>query len=543
MMPYDLARAKEAYERQAWGEAYAGLLAAGRDRPLDPSDLERLAVAAHLTGREAESREALTRAHNASLQNGDAARAARFAFWLGHALMFAGEMGQANGWFGRARRLLEENALDCVERGYLLVPGGIERVESDPAAAAATFREAQATGRRFADPDLVAIAGHGLGRSLIRLGRVADGMAALDEVMVAVAAGEVSPMVVGDVYCGVMEACHEVFDLRRAREWTAALSRWCEGQPDLVPYRGPCLVHRAEVMQLQGAWGDAMDEARRACALLSGPPAPEAAAAAYYRLAELYRLRGDFARAEEAYRQASRLGHAPEPGIARLWLARGQGAAAATAIRRVLDEAQDPARRAELLAAQVEILLAGNDLAGARVAANELSEVAERLDSPLLRATAGRAEGAVLLGEGDARAALRQLRRAWTAWQKLDAPHEAARTRVLIGEACRALGDEESAEMEWDAARWIFQHLEAAPDLARVDALSRPAATGTPGGLTARELEVLKLVAAGRTNREIGAALVISEHTVARHLQNIFTRLGLPSRTALTAFAFEHGIV
>jgi DNA-binding NarL/FixJ family response regulator len=349
--------------------------------------------------------------------------------------------------------------------------------------------------------------------------------------------------VVGDCYCGVLEACHEVLDLRRAREWTGALSRWCEGQPDLVPHRGPCYVYRSEVLQFNGAWSDAFDEAQKACEWLSSPVSAEGAADAFYRIGELYRLRGAYAEAEDAYRHASRLGRRPAPGLPLLWLARGQPDPARSALRRALDEETDPGRRAGLLDAHVQVLLAAGDSAGAREAAGELAKIAARLDSPLVRGLCAMAEGAASLAEQQPSAALAPLRRAWTEWQRLETPYDAARARVLIGCAYRALGDEQSAAMEFDAARWVFEQLGAAPDLLRLDGLTAaPEANGGPAGLTARERDVLGLIAEGKTNKEIGLALVISEHTVARHVQNMLAKLECPSRAALAAIAAEHHV-
>ncbi|HWC41630.1 MAG TPA: LuxR C-terminal-related transcriptional regulator [Actinomycetota bacterium] len=539
--PLDLGR--RSFAGQAWADAYAQLSAADRHHPLEPEDLERLATAAYLTGRNDDSADIGTRAHHEFLRRGEVERAVRCAFWVGYSLLERGEHARGGGWLARARRLLDDHQLDCVEQGYLLYPGALQALlGGDAATAGAGFDEVARIGDRFGDPDLVALSRLGLGATRLAEGATTVGVALLDEAMVAVEAGEVSPVVAGIVYCAVIESCQEIYDLRRARQWTASLTRWCAAQPDLVPYHGQCLVHRSEIMALQGAWPDAMDEARRAADRLSAPPGHPAAGLAFYQQGELHRLRGDLTRAEEAYRQASQWGRDPQPGLALLRLAQGQADTAAAAIRRVVEEASDVVSRSRLLPGQVEILLAAGDVPAAGAAAAELTRLADGLGAPFLAAVAAHAQGAVLLAEGDPRGALAVLRGAWLAWQDLEVPYQAARVRVLIGLACRELGDQDGAEMELDAARWVFRQLGAAPDLARVETLSQRA-DARSGGLTARELQVLRLVAAGATNKAIAADLFISERTVDRHMSNIYAKLGVSSRAAATAHAYQHGLI
>jgi DNA-binding CsgD family transcriptional regulator len=538
-----LERGRRAYAARTWLDAYTSLSEADRASPLALEDLELLAVASTMIGRDDEWHGLLERAHHLCAEAGETLRAVRYAFWIGSSLAARGEMGRATGWLGRAQRLLEREEGDCVERGYLLMPSVFQREGAgDYATAAAIAGEAAETGRRFGDADLVALGMHKQGDNLVRSGAVKEGLELLDEAMVSVTVGELSPFVIGIVYCGVIAACQEFYELRRAGEWTEALTRWCEEQSDLVAFTGRCLVHRAEIMQVHGAWRDALEQARLAGLRFAETRNP-AVGLALYRSGELHRLQGDFAAAEESYREASRHGWEPQPGLAQLRLGQGRADAAATAIRRVEGETTEPLKRAAVLPAYVEIMLAVGETEVARDACRELERIAESYESAMLGAMVSHARGAVELAAGDPRAALPALRRAWQAWQALEAPYDAARARALIGTACRALGDEDAAVLELEAARGIFEELGAAPDLARVESLLAPATSGETHGLSRRELEVLRLVAAGRSNREIASALVISEHTVARHVQNIFAKLHVSSRTAAGAFAFEHDLV
>ena len=531
---------RQAYERSAWAAAYDALARAGEDEPLAAEDLERLAISAYMLGREDEWMQIFERACRRHADDGEHRPAARCAFWIGMQLALRGEMGPATGWLGRAHRLLEGED-ECAEHGYLLMPVAFQHeAEGDVDGACATAAAAAEIGRRFDDRDLFALALHTQGEFLVHAGRAREGLRLLDEAMVAVTEGALSPIVTGIVYCGMILACEQVFEVRRAREWTAALARWCEQQPDLVAFTGRCQVHRAQILQLQGDWAEALDEASRADERSRRAMNQASAARACYLRGEVHRLRGEFAEAEEDYREASGLGAEPQPGLALMRLAQGKRDAAAASIRRVVGETTDPLRRAALLPAFAEILLAGGELEEARSACHELEQACAGCDSEMLRAMLAATRGAVALAAGDAAGALVSLRAASKAWSELEAPYEAARARMLIGCACRALGDEEGCALELEAARAAFEELGAVPDVAAVDSL-----TGTSAGahgLTARELEVLRLLAAGRSNREIASELVISEHTVARHVQNIFRKLGVPSRTAATAFAYEHGL-
>jgi DNA-binding CsgD family transcriptional regulator len=539
-----LERGRAAFARQAWREAYEQLRAADREAPLSTPDLEHLANAAFLIGKDEESAEAQTRAHQEYLQQGQTERAIHAAIWLGLGLVSRGEHARGGGWFMRAQRLLEESKLDSVERGYLQFPLAVRSIMSgDFQTGYDLLTDAATIAARFGDRSLLAMARQGQGRALIGLGEIARGVALLDEAMVSVEAGEVAPAVAGNIYCSVIEACAELYDLRRAQEWTGSLTRWCEAQPDLVPFRGQCLIRRAQLMQLHGDWDNALQEAQRARIRLSEPPPPQTAVGlAHYQEGELHRLRGEFAEAEEAYRAMSKWSRKPRPGLALLRLAQGQTDAAVATARGLLDEAQGDARP-EVLAAWVEIASAAGDVQSARAAADELRRIADASSAALLAALAAQAEAAVLVAEGDPRGAIAAARRAWTLFQEVEAPYFAARARVLIGCAAHALGDHDAAAMELDAARWVFEQLGALPDVAHIDALTRDSAPQAAGGLTAREVQVLRLVAQGKTNKSIASELFISEKTVHRHVSNIFLKLNLSTRAAATAYAYQHGIV
>jgi DNA-binding CsgD family transcriptional regulator len=533
-----LQRARELFERKAWVDSYRLLEGVDRHTPLEPDDLERIGAAAYLMRREPESEAFLTRAHQVFLERGNPEGAARCATWLAFSLLMRGAMAPASGWFARAHRILDEAQLDCVIRGYLLIPSAIQQVgQGDAAAGHAIFSQAFEVARRFDDRNLKSLAQAGRGRALIQMGNVREGLSLLDEAMVAVIAGDVTPIIAGDVYCMVLEGCQDTFDLRRAYEWTASLTEWCAAQSGLVRYRGECLLYRAEVLQLRGKWNDAARDAQDASDLLRDRPA---GGAAFYRVGEIHRLRGEFAQAEAAYARAHEHGRRPQPGLSLLRLAQGQIEAAAASVRGALLDTRARAARARMLTAAVEILLAAGDLEAARAAAAELREIAAVIGAPLLEAASAHGTGAVLLKDGDIPGASASLRQAADAWRHLEMPYEGAHTCLLMAAVCDRRGDEDGRRLELGAARKLFTQLEAEHCLALLPNQSGGAAPQPAGPLSDREAQVLRLLATGKTNREIAEALFISDKTVARHVSNIFDKIGVSSRSAATAWAYQH---
>ena len=537
----ELVQARVDYERGEWAAALDTWSGVQPDS-LGVEDLRRAALSAFLLGRVEGATGYYQRAFRLCTDMGDPGGAVQCAFHIAMILSTSGEPALAGGWTARAEHLLEEMDADARERGYVAFLHMFGHIGAgDWPAAAECAAQTVAAGRRHGDPDLLALGLCASGRIWIYSGRVTEGLALLDEAMARVAAGEVGPEIFGNVYCTAIEGCQEISDFGRVAEWTSALHRWCAAMPGLVTFTGQCSVHRGQVMRVQGAWTEALEEFGRAVDRYRLAHALDAIGLAEGERGDVLRLRGEYDAADAAYQRATEHGHDPQPGLAQLWLARGSRDAAAGAVRRLLAEVSDPVRACRVLPGAVEVLIGVGAVDEARAASLRLDRVAEQIGSSGVQATAATAAAAVEVASGDAAGALPYLRKARQLWARVGSPYDAARVRLLTGRALAALGDPGSARAELEGARATFLELGAAPAAEEVERLLAPATL--PAGLTAREAEVLRLVAAGRSNAAIAAELVLSEKTVARHLSTIFTKLGVGSRTAAAAYAFEHDLV
>ncbi|HSV39207.1 MAG TPA: LuxR C-terminal-related transcriptional regulator [Nocardioidaceae bacterium] len=522
--------ARQAYDAREWQRAH-DLYAS--EPYLDATDLDRFAIATMLLAEMDEYFAVRERAYNQAIEEGDLVEAAGAALWIGMQRLTMGDPGRGMGWMARAADLVEQDGSDSIPAGVLLMGQAFGAVATgDFDGALALTAQAIAAGRRLRAPDLLALALHQEGQFLLHAGRVDAGVARLDEAMLALTAGDLSPMVTGIIFCGSIEGLWSVHELWRAQQWTAAMTEWCDAQPDLRNFTSECKVRRAELKHLHGAWDDAWAE-------LAGVSPSDvdlwAAGAAACLRGNLDRLQGRYDSAQENFSEAARLGFDPQPGLALLRLAQGSIQAAAAMARRCLAEAEGDAKRVEVLFAAVEILLAAGESQPAADAVAELVGIATRRPISIVTTTSAHADAALHLASGRADVALRSARTALRGWLEMNAPYQEARARLLVADACQVLGDGESAKVDREAARRILIELAAAPDLARLD--------GEQDVLSPRELEVLRMLATGATNRAIAEKLVLSERTVDRHVSNIFSKLGVSTRAAATAYAFERELV
>ena len=535
----DLGLGREAFARHAWGAAREHLARAD-SALLTPQDWHALATAAYLVADWDTAVRAWQEAFAQHTAAGEPLAAAMDAQWIALVHHASGSPAVARGWVARGHRLLEGQADDAEARGFLLVHEFYRHLEGgDLAAASECSRQVLGIGQRWGNGDLTAFGLVSQGRMLIYGGQVRDGLALLDEAMACLTAGEVSPITAGSIYCAMVEGCQEVSEYHRMTEWTEALDRWCASQPDLVPYTGQCAVHRGQILRAHGSFAQALDELARAVERYRVEGNESAVGLAMYERGEVLRAVGDLDGAQAAYTEAQAYGLEPQPGLSLLWLARGRTSAAAASARRLLGERGSPVHRARLLPAVVQLLVAAGDGAAARDAARDLAGIADQFGCDGLQAQAGYAVGLAELAVDQPAAALGPLRQAWKTWINVGSRYDAARARVRIALAYRGLGDEESALSELAVAERTFADLGAEP--ARREA-ARLRSSGLPGGLTAREVEVLRLVARGRSNPQVATELVLSEKTVARHLSNIFTKTGVTSRTEAAAWAHEHDL-
>ena len=527
---------------EKWTEVYVQLLKAEQEHTLKPNKLEKLALSAYLTGRDAESFQVLERAHQGYLDRGKTEKAVRCIFWLGLMLMNAGEKARGGGWFARGERLLNDvQSQDCAEKGLFLIPKALSELSAGHGAKAQKiFELVVSAGEQFRNVDLIVLGRLGQGQAMIQQGEIAKGIKLLDEMMITVETEDVFPLVHGIVYCAVIETCRKVWDLDRAQEWTSALTRWCDAQPDIVPFRGECLIRRAEIFQFHGEWRKALEESKDACNLLNQNHRESVAGEAYYRQAELHRLVGHFKKAENCFHEAAKRGRNPQPGLALLRLAQGQNDVAETAIRNTLRETKDSKRRAELLPAVVTIMIAAKQSEEALEAAKELCGIAREFNVPYLLAKCAYNKGTVFHANRKFQPALEELQRALKFWNSLNLPYESACTREVKGLVYLEMNDKDNAEAELMAAKWVFGQLGGIPDLERINRLLDNERQPETYGLSLREFQVLRLVSSGKTNKSIAHELFISERTVDRHVSNIFTKLGVSSRVEATAFALTN---
>lgn len=530
---------------EKWTETYKNLVKADQDRALELPEMETLALAAFLTGRDTYCYDILERAHHGYLTREKTEQAVRCAFWLGLMLINAGEKARGSGWMARTERLLsDEQRPECAEKGLLLIPAALGALSSGQAAnAQKLFEQAITIGEKFDDIDLIALGRLGKGQAMIQQGIVAKGIKLLDETMIIVETEEIFPLVKGIIYCAVVETCRKIWDLRRAQEWTLALTRWIDSQPDILPFRGQCLVRRAEIFQLQGEWPIALEQSHNACKLLTRPPGQPAAGEAFYLQAELKRLMGDFEEAERCYIEAAKWSRKPQPGLALLRLAQGLNEDAETSIKNTLKETKEIKRRAELLPGFIKIMVAVRRTEEALQATKELHHIARKFDTPYLYAISSYCQGSVLIAEGNFQVSKEHLYKALKIWDTLHLPYESALTRELIGLVYRKLNDKDNSNLELAAAKWVFEQLNSQPDLDRINRMLNGSSGGHKShGLSLRELQVLRLVTSGKTNKSVAGELFISERTVDRHVSNIFNKLNVSSRVEATSFAFKNQI-
>jgi DNA-binding NarL/FixJ family response regulator len=536
--PERLRAAHEAYKRRDWAAAYRGYGDLYGTVSLTGEELYLFAHAAWWLGHIREMLRLCEESHATFLAEGRVERAAMVALETAFQWFLCGKPELGSGWLSRARRLLE-SLPQCLGHAWLV------ELEANERAAAGDIEGALAGARRLQDfavqLDEPALTSFGLaleGRLMVRRGDVERGFGLLDEAMLAVLAGRIAPAEAGNLYCQMMSICHDVADFRRAQHWTEIVERWCDGLSGAPMFLGICRVHQSQLLRMRGEWTTAAELAAAAARDLAELNV-EAAAEAQYEMAQCHRLRGSWDKARACYDAAAALGRSPHPGLALLELAQGRKEQAHEALSRCLAAEADPFRRARLLVAQVEVACRRGDDDTAAAAAAAMEDIAGTYSTDGFRAWAAQVRGMVLICSGQSREAVAPLRSALATSTALGSRFEAANLHSLLGRALATIGDESAAQAQLEAARSAYAELGVAPV---VPWLADTPAESAPGGLTTREAEVLGAIADGLTNRQVAAHLVISEKTVARHLANVYTKLGVANRTAAAAWAHQHPV-
>lgn len=529
-----LSTAREAYARGEWGSAHRDLARARTLGHLSTEDLDLLGSTQWWVGEVSESLAVSEEVYHRYQDGGDLPQAAMKALNLGLLWFVRGELVIASGWASRARRLLAALP-ECLEDGYLLYLDAsiaLDLNDVEPTRRAA-LRLAE-LGRRLQTSELTSFSLVLSGLAETWQGDPSLGFAQLDEAMLPVLAGQLPPEWAGDIYCTVMHICHTLADLPRMRAWTDATEQWCRQFQGEVVYSGICRVHRLQLLCVEGHWEQAEEAIER-----SGSELIDrnnwVAGAAYHQLGEIRRLRGDAAGAQDAYDQARRLGTDPQPGESLLRHAAGHTEQAWAGLCAALAERDRPAGAGLLRAGVALALDLGRQDEAERLCA-ELEATAATFRTTGFRAWAAHARGMVLVAQGRFAEALPVLHSAAAGYGALHARYEGALIRELLCGAHLGLGEAEAAAAAKAQALAVFRSLGAGPDAGRLDG------GPLPGGLTAREADVLSLITSGASTKEAAQALFISQKTVSRHLANLFAKIGVSSRTAAAAWAHEHGL-
>lgn len=520
--------------RRDWRAVHAGLASASDE--LSTSDLGLLAEAAWWLGDSPESMAVSERVYTRLIAEGETHRAADRALRLALEWMVRGDVSVGMAWLARARRVIADLPRGVLH-GYLLYVDAAADLDltGPPEDADEAARQIDALAREHDDPTLRSFALVTRGLAAVRRGHTRDGFADLDQAMLPVVAGQVDALWSGDLYCTVIHLCDELGDLARMRAWTEGMTRWAEPQGRSFMYAHVARIHELQLLVAEGAWETVEAELGARSADLVGAHG-WLAGEGYYTLGEVRRLRGDAAGAREAYDLARALNHDALPGAALLTAAGGSPGEALDELRIGLADATRLGR-ARMLPAAVDLALAEGEPTYARTLAAELEETAEWFSTPGLLARAAQARAAILVAEDRPADAVVLLEQAAAVHRQQRHRHATATVHEALARAHRAAGRPDRADAAAATALAIHRQLGAVPDVVRLSGGAH-----RPCGLTERELEVLRAVAAGATNREVAVALVISEKTVGRHLANIFTKVGVGTRTAAAAWARDNGV-